>query len=219
MTHSASVSTSSRRLINRALLQDVFDLQRDGKFTEANAALTRLEAVIREQKQRQFTVADVLVVDGSRYWTTKSKAQLFVHLRIPHDVNVATFQAYDADELASIANAGGQDIRGIRTYAVNEIQPGQVGGTEFHRIREEIITCTAGRLRWTVNDLAGGERVFDLKPGQSVWMPPFIMHTYEALDVNTCLSVLCNTLFHPEDKRTHDTYGHDDWKRLRLPPA
>lgn len=217
MTNNTSVSASNRRLIDRALLQEVFDLQRDGKFTEANAALTRLETVIREQKQRQFTVADVLVVDGSRYWTTKSQAQLYVHLRIPHDVNVATFQAYDTDELAAIANAGGQDIRGIRTYAVNEIHPGQKGGTEFHRIREEIITCTSGLLQWTVNDLAGGERAFDLKPGQSVWMPPFIMHTYKALEVNTCLAVLCNTLFHPDDKRTHDTYGIDDWNKLKLP--
>ena len=218
MTPSTSTSNvAPARLYDRAILQQVFDLWREGKFNEANAVLTALDEVVRAQKKRPFTVTDVVFVDGSRTWKTKSESRLSVNIGIPRAVSLLTFEACDPQELQAIADSGAGDIRGTRNYVVNHIYPGQVGGTEFHRVREEIVTCTNGLLKWQVEDLAGGKLEFKLGPGQSVWMPPYIMHTYEALAANTCLSVLCNTTFTPGDKRTYDTYDHEEWGNLKLP--
>jgi methionine-S-sulfoxide reductase len=61
----------------------------------------------------------------------------------------------------------------------------------------------------------GNEEEFVLDSKKSVMMPPGILHTYVALEDDTRLQVVCNTLFDPNDVRTHDTYSQEDFKRIQ----
>ena len=66
-------------------------------------------------------------------------------------------------------------------YRVDNIPKGGIGGNEFHRIRQEIIIPIRGRLVYECEDLFG-QKDFDLTPETSIWIPPLVMHSYEALE-------------------------------------
>jgi hypothetical protein len=140
-------------------------------------------------------------------WTTKSNAQLTVQMKMP----VGDYLSYDKDELARIP----EDIRGIRIYSVLGMPEGSVGGKEFHRVRQEIIMVRAGTLKCVCEDLLGNKRVCLLGPGNGVQLTPFILHTLISVENGTDLLVLANTLFNPDDPRTHDTYSAEEFERLK----
>lgn len=104
---------------------------------------------------------------------TKSGGTLAVLFTLPLDL-VKTFFEYNQEELAKIP----KDIRGLRSYQISDLPLGQIGGTEFHRIRQEIVFGLNGRVRWGCRDLFGGTREFSLTPENGLYMPPYILHTY-----------------------------------------
>ena len=104
------------------------------------------------------------------------------------------------------------DMRGLRSYVVEDIPKGSIGGKEWHKARTEYIRAAAGKAVLECVDLDGNEREIVLDRGHSVIIPPRILHTYQALEDHTTLQVVANTLFVPDDPRTHDTYPTDKFE-------
>jgi len=149
-------------------------------------------------------------------WKTKSDAQLELLFAIPLDVvdyltSIVGFFNYNSDETALILP---HDIRGFRCYSVSNIKAGKTGGSEFHRIRSEVIACIDGLVEMSCDDVYGAHRSCLLEPGRGLYVPPFIKHTYCAVQDRSRLVVLANTLFDPANKMTHDTYSAEDFNHL-----
>ena len=147
-------------------------------------------------------VNDILVIDTTGDWPTKSGGNLHVLYRLDYKV-LQDFLSYDMDELAKIKT----DIRGLRSYVVTDIKKGCVGANEWHRVRNELVYCTRGTLRWTCKDLFGNTREFLLEKDKAILTPHHILHTYTSLSPISSISVLANTLFIPDNPSTHDTYS------------
>ena len=142
---------------------------------------------------------------------TKSGGLLSIAFALPVDL-VQNFFSYNQEELRIVP----KDIRGLRSYRVENLPEGQVGGTEFHRLRKEIVMGIAGRVRWECEDLYGEKREFILTPGNGVWMPPFILHTYFTEENRSGLMVVCNTLFPlPANPATNDTSSVEEFRKLQ----
>ena len=159
---------------------------------------------------RPATIAAVETLVARGPWATKSAAELMVLCAVPR-FPLDRFFAYDKEELERIP----EDIRGLRIYTVRGLPRGKIGGTEFHRIRQEIVFGLEGAVRWTVTDLFGRRKELTLTPKSGVRTPPFILHRYEALEEGSGLLVVANTLFNPEDSRTHDSYPEAEFRKLQ----
>lgn len=126
----------------------------------------------------------------------------------------AGFQAlsYEEEELRRLSH----DIRGIRRYTVSGMPKWGRGGGEWHRIRQEFVGVNEGSVSWVCEDLFGNKRQFDLKAkGDSIWMPPFILHTYTVHEEGSELWVFANTIFPPDDPSAHDTYSLEAFQELQ----
>lgn len=159
-------------------------------------------------------VDDIQVIDSRGPWTTKSGGNLNVLFGLPQD-QVTKFLDYNNPEFDFTEKSSGHNIRGLRSYMVSDIPKGSVGGKEWHKVRTEFVTAIGGLAVWQCVDFNGKEREFILDGKSSVLMPPGILHTYEALEDNTALQVIANTLFVPENPLTHDSYSIDTFNELR----
>lgn len=158
------------------------------------------------------SVAQIGVFPNEGPWKTKSNGELNVLFARHLSYITGLFFEYDAQELEKIP----RDIRGLRIYRVDNTPKGGVGGKEFHRIRQEITIPIKGRLAYECEDLFGKKRNFDLTPETSIWIPPLVMHTYEALEVDTAFLIIANTLYDPADKETWDTYSSEEFCALQI---
>lgn len=161
----------------------------------------------------QNTVNDINHVTERGPWKSKSGGDLTVQLALPREAALAFFDdsnpAFD-----TIEDESGYDIRGLRTYTVSHIPEGSIGGKEWHVARTEYVQALAGSALWQCVDFQGSEREFVLDGTSAVIMPPGILHTYEALEDDTRLQVICNTLFIPEDPKTHDTFSQESFEDI-----
>lgn len=181
--------------------------------TERNRAPTLPVGLNSVESVRTF----FSVITGGRpiesfgpFWT-KSEANLAVLFAFGMEFNWQDLFNYNEQELARI----GIDIRGFRIYEISALKQGVIGGTEFHRIRKEIVTITKGSIVIQLEDLSGRKADFTLTRGQGVWIPPFIKHTYQALEDDTRLVAIANTLFDPTNSTTFDTYSDEEFERLK----
>jgi hypothetical protein len=161
-----------------------------------------------------ISVNDIEIIDSHGPWNTKSDASLMVHYALPR-VALESFLDFDNPAFEAIEEEAAADIRGLRSYTVGDISKDSVGGLEWHMARTEYVNALAGAALWLCVDPAGREREFVLDGSQGIVQPPGILHTYKALEDNTCIEVVCNTLFVPEDPRTHDTFSRDIFYELR----
>jgi len=164
-----------------------------------------------ELPQRLPTVADIETFPVRGPWVTKSGGALDVLCALPI-ADVQRYLTYDEAELARVPT----DLRGLRLYHVRDLPIGRIGGTEFHRIRAEMLIGLAGAERWEFEDLRGGIRHVDLTPTVGVRLPPFILHTYTVREEGSGNLVVANTLFDPNDPRTHDTYSVAAFRELQV---
>ena len=146
-------------------------------------------------------------------WKSKSGGALRVGFAWPIDLILGGFFLYDQAELNKLP----ADIRGARLYRVSDIPAGKIGGTEFHRVRQEFVGVTRGEVEWVCEDLNGGKKTFTLNPdlGLSIWMPAFMLHTYRVLSPGSEISVFVNTLFPPDKPELHDTYSEQAFRALQ----
>ena len=152
-----------------------------------------------------------IILKPSGPWDTKSGGTLNVLFAMPLVTVRDRFLHYENDELDRVPS----DIRGLRAYTISDLPNGRIGVTEWHRIREEMVFALEGSVRWMCEDLFGDKREYVLIAGVGVWMPPFILHTYEVKEEGSGLLVIANTLFIPNDPRTHDTYSMETFRELQ----
>ena len=157
------------------------------------------------------SVAQIGVFPNEGPWKSKSGGELNILFARHLSFITGLFFEYDADELEKIP----RDIRGLRMYRMDNIPKGGIGGNEFHRIRQEIIIPIKGRLVYECTDLFGQKRDFDLTPKTSIWLPPLVMHTYQAQEDNSSIVVIANTLYDAADKETWDTYSLEEFNNLQ----
>ncbi len=143
-------------------------------------------------------------------WVTKSSAKLTVLFAFQHDDFNKEFFQYDTAELENV----GKDIRGLRIYTVDDIKKNCVGANEWHKIRQEILFCTSGSLNIELVDVYGSKRRVNLSKHEGIWIQPYVLHTYTAIQDMSSLEVIANTLYVPEDVITHDTFSADDFHGL-----
>ena len=156
------------------------------------------------------TIKDIQQISTPGSWQTKSGGILELITRIDYDL-LGKFLTYDPAELNTLP----EDIRGLRMYRVKSIPTGSLGANEWHKIRNEIFTVLRGSVRWTCTDLEGNTEAFIVTASQSIFTPHHILHTYEALEDETELAVLANTLFNPDNPATHDTYSAELFHKLQ----
>lgn len=156
-------------------------------------------------------IKDIHTIDRKGPWNTKSGGELNVLFGIPIDEIEAKFFNYNQDELDKLP----RDVRGLRSYTVRNLATGSIGANEWHRIRNELVFAINGSAKWTCEDIYGKRVEFMLDQKSGVWTPPFILHTYEALQDNTELMVIANTLFFTDDPESQDTYSIDTFHDLQ----
>ena len=146
-------------------------------------------------------VGDIRELRMTGPWRSKSGGTLSVPFALPYARMMDLFD-YDPAELDRVP----LDIRGLRMFVLEDMPTGGVGGGEFHRIRIEIVFTVKGRVRWVCEDLYGARKEFTPPRDCSFYLPPFILHTMEAVEHGSALVVIANTLYNADDPRTHDTY-------------
>lgn len=156
------------------------------------------------------SVNDIKVLKTEGEWPAKSGGVLSVLYKLDFDI-VTYLMTYDPEELANIPT----DIRGLRSYTVRDIMKGSVGANEWHKVRNEVVFCTRGSFRWACTDTYGDTKEIIIDKDTAVVTPHHILHTYVALEDNSTIAVLANTLFYPDDPLTHDTYPAADFPSLR----
>jgi hypothetical protein len=152
------------------------------------------------------TIADIHTTPTNGPFRTKSEADLSVKIKLDTQKLSSDFFVY--------SDMCPDDLKGLRLYVLDGLNKDKVGGYEFHKERQEIVSVGRGSVRWVFEDTYGGVKEYVQTTGQSVHIPPFILHTYTVLEDDTQLLVLANTLFVPEDRSTHDTYSLEDFKEL-----
>jgi dTDP-4-dehydrorhamnose 3,5-epimerase-like enzyme len=98
---------------------------------------------------------------------------------------------------------------------VSNIPKGSIGAREVHKVRHELAFVLDGSVRWTCEDVYGNVKECILDKTTAIWTPPYVLHTYEALEENSRILVIANTLFDPNDPRTHDSYSETEFRELQ----
>ena len=156
------------------------------------------------------SVEDIRELRLTGPWRSKSGGLLSVPFALAHAEAMEIFD-YDPAELARLP----RDIRGLRMFVLEDMPAGGIGGGEFHRIRIEISFTMSGKVRWICEDVYGGCKEFLPARDCALYFPPFIMHTMESLESGSAVTVIANTLYDPDDARTHDTYPAATFRALQ----
>lgn len=148
------------------------------------------------------TIDDVQELEIRGPWTTKSNADLRLLFGLGKK-EMDSFFTYDETELNKLP----QDVRGLRMYTVSGLKTGAKGANEWHRIKKELIFITRGSVHWLLTDAFGNTKEYTLTPeNHGILIPPFVLHAYTALEDDSEIAVITNSLFIVDDPRTHDVY-------------
>jgi len=156
------------------------------------------------------SVNEVQIIEIRGPWASKSGGDLNVLFNLDH-AQVTAFLDYDNPEFDSMPG----DMRGLRSYKVENVPKGSIGAKECHIARNEIVFAAKGSFSWKCIDLHGNEKEFILDGKTAVITPSGLLHIYEALEDDSTIQVVCNTGFAPEDPATHDSYSIDDFYALQ----
>lgn len=173
--------------------------------------MTGIDFSAEKPKQNNHpSVADVQQLDWEGPGKSKSGGDLWRLCQFPITFVQETFLNYDPEELKQIS----VDIRGLRVYQVKGFKKDKPAGFEFHRVRKELFFPLEGRLEMTCEDVYGGKKIMTLEPGIGCYIPNFLLHCFKC-KTNGSFLVIANTLFDPNDKRTHDTYSIAKFRELQ----
>jgi len=85
------------------------------------------------------------------------------------------------------------------------IEAGQALSLQYHRVKDETIRLSSGRLRLTVEEPGGERREVELAPGDSFHLPPGTIHRMTALETSEVIEVSTPEL--DDVVRLEDRYG------------
>jgi len=156
------------------------------------------------------SVSDAQIVRPAGPWRTGSGANLTVPLSMDYSTACNYLQSPRSQYSSTPV-----DIRGFRLYIVRPILKSSCGSTEYHKIREEIVLCISGEVRFSLEDVRGTKQDFHVTPENGLWIPPFILHTYQGEADSSELIVLANTTFDHGRKETRDTYAWSEFAELQ----
>ena len=156
------------------------------------------------------TINNVFLLNNNGPWTTKSNAELNVLFGLDLDFIQKIFLKYNKKELSKLKT----DIRGLRSYIVKNIPLNSIGANEWHKVRNEIAIVVEGEIEWSLMDTNGHKKTFSLNENQGIYIPNNILHTYRALQNNSLILIIANTLFDPKNANTHDTYTIDTFNNV-----
>lgn len=151
------------------------------------------------------TIDDILKVDNRGPWPTKSSAELNVLFALDYEFIQKQFFNYNKNNISKLP----VDIRGLRSYKVSGIQKNSIGANEWHKVRNEIAITISGIIEWKLQDSLGKTKTITLEENEGLFIPNHILHTYKALEDNSVILVIANTLFMPENALTHDTFSKE----------
>lgn len=148
------------------------------------------------------TIDDVIELKIRGPWTTKSNADLSLLFGLDKK-ELDAFLTYDESELKKLS----QDTRGLRMYTVSGLKQSAQGANEWHKVKREIIFVTRGKVHWLLTDAYGNQKEYTLTPeNHGIIIPPFILHAYTALEDNSQIAVIANSLYDVDDPGTYDVY-------------
>lgn len=156
------------------------------------------------------SVDEIQTIEIRGPWPSKSGGNLNVLFNLDHD-QVTAFLDYDNPEFDSMPG----NMRGLRSYKVENVPKGSIGAKECHLVRNELVFAAKGSFSWKCVDLHGNEKEIILDGNTAVMTPSGLLHIYEALEDDSTIQVVCNTGFVPEDPATHDSYSIDDFYELQ----
>lgn len=145
--------------------------------------------------QRYNRVEDVKKIEVVGIWPSKSGGVLV----LPFDQKFEALNREFFQWGQTKVGADQEDIRGLRIYMVRDIPAGTVGANEYHEVRREKIWTLRGKVRWTFEDLYGGVLEVVTKVGQGIEVPPYVMHSYTALEAGSDLFIVANGSFSKAD--------------------
>lgn len=160
---------------------------------------------------RYPSIEKIEILNGGGPWQTKSGGQLDVLFQLPIDFIQQQYFNYEEERLRELPI----DIRGLRAYSVQKINKGSKGAGEWHKLRSELVFAIDGSAKWTCEDIHGSKETVILSNGAGVYTPPGIMHTYTALEDDTRLLVISNTLFDATNPSTQDSYTIESFQQLQ----
>jgi hypothetical protein len=161
--------------------------------------------MIKENDRSIPVVDDIQTIKTTGPWNTKSGGNLNVIFSISFTALQNRYLNYDYKN--SEFNQLQKYIRGLRIYTIRNLPKNGIGGTEWHRTREEIVFCLEGLILWICEDLFGKQKEFIININTGIWIPPFILHTYKSLEEKSGLLIIANNVFIPDDSKTYDTYS------------
>lgn len=142
-------------------------------------------------------------------WDTKSGGKMNIVFAFNEEI-LKNLSDVDQRELDLVP----QLELGYRAFHSTGLAAGSIGGRHFHRIKQETIALPKGKVEFLLEDLYGGSRRVTLdKINRSLFIPPFIMHTYTVIEEAELIGV-SNTLYDADNPATHDTYETDTFDRL-----
>lgn len=141
-----------------------------------------------------------------RSWPTKSNGHLEVLFALD-EKSLHNFLDFSNPEFDTLK----VNIRGLRSYIVRGLTKDSLGANEWHRLRTEMVYTVKGSIAWICTDIYGGRVELVLNRNTAVITPPTIMHRYKVLEDDTEIQVIANTLFLPDHRETHDTFGKNSF--------
>lgn len=160
--------------------------------------------------KKPLSVDDIVEINPQDPWITKSEGNLCV-LFASNYLDMINYLDCDQSELSSLI----EDINGFRAYFIDGLQKDSRGGMEFHRVRKEILFVMQGSVHLECEDVYRNKKEFALESKKGIFIPPFILHSYDILKDDTNLLVFANTLYNSNVPQTQDTYSKEVFKTLQ----
>ena len=175
--------------------------------------LTNEELASLPSKRRPPSVRDVVQLKANGPHDQKDAGSLIVRFAFDGATRDRFF-SYEEHELARLPVF----IDGFREAAIRGVRPGCVYDG-WHRVGQKMIFVTSGRLHVTCVDLHGESASLALDPGDGLWIPRFILHSYQVLadaaDLQIIANTVCENLHDTTDTRVYDVYSRDSFQELQ----
>ena len=101
------------------------------------------------------------------------------------------------------------DFEPKRIFIVNNVPPNDVRGNHAHHTTRQLLICTNGGVKVTLDYDTRRKETYTLKKGQSIIIPKLVWDSQEFLSIDSEIVVLSSTEYNPKDYITD--YREFEW--------